>query len=181
MIRATYVFISLLLLTACNEVEIKVDTDKEPITKAVAVLQPLNGSDVTGVVYFNVNEELMEIIADVEGLPAGDHGFHIHEFGDLRINNNEIYVGGHFNPDSSRHGGPMGVERHAGDLGNIFASKEGIAHYKQEQLGLTINEKNSILGRAIVVHEAEDDFQTQPTGNAGKKIAVGIIGMANTE
>jgi Cu-Zn family superoxide dismutase len=182
MIRAAYILISLLLFTACNEVEIKVDSENKPmIKKAVAVLQPLNGSDVTGIVYFNMKEEVMEIIADVEGLPQGDHGFHIHEFGDLRINSNRIYVGGHFNPDSSAHGGPIGEERHAGDLGNIYASAEGMAHYKNDILGLTINGANSILGRSIVIHEFEDDFETQPAGNAGKKIAVGVIGIANTE
>ncbi len=178
MIRA--ILISLLLfVTACNEVEVKVDSQTEPIKKAVAVLQPLNGSGVEGIVYFNMNNDIMEIIADVEGLPAGDHGFHIHEFGDLRINSDEIYVGGHFNPDKSAHGGPSAAERHAGDLGNIFASGEGIAHYKQERFGLTINGNNAILGRSIVIHEQEDDLQTQPTGNAGKKIAVGVIGIAN--
>jgi Cu-Zn family superoxide dismutase len=182
MIRAAYILISLLLFIACNEVEIKVDSENEPmINKAVAVLQPLNGSDVTGIVYFNMKDEVMEIIADVEGLTQGSHGFHIHEFGDLRINNNKIYVGGHFNPDSSAHGGFAGKVRHAGDLGNIYALEEGIAHYKKDLFGLTVNGANSILGRSIVIHELEDDFETQPAGNAGKKIAVGVIGIANTE
>lgn len=182
MVRIGYILIAVFLLLSCSELELKVDSENKPeINKAVAVLQPLNGSEVTGIAYFNMKDEIMEIIADVEGLPPGNHGFHIHEFGDMRINGYEIYLGGHYNPDSSEHGGPVGEVRHAGDLGNLYPSADGDTYYKKELLGLTITGKNSILGRSIVIHELEDDFESQPSGNSGKKIAAGVIGIANTQ
>jgi superoxide dismutase, Cu-Zn family len=68
---------------------------------------------------------------------------------------------------------------HAGDLGNIDADDKGHAHVERSVAGLTIaGDRNPILGRAVIIHASEDDFTTQPTGNAGDRIGCGVIGIA---
>lgn len=168
-------------LTACKAPDNgSIKMKETEITKAVAVLQPLNGSSVHGVVYFNYLNGTTEVIADVKGLPPGDHGFHIHTYGDLREEDGSS-TDGHYNPTSMKHGGPATEERHIGDLGNIHALEDSTAQFKQDRYTFTINGENPILGRSIVIHAGEDDYTSQPSGNSGTKIAVGVIGIANTD
>ena len=171
--------ISTFLLTSCKNME---DNKKEvpSIDKAVAVLQPINGSNVSGVVYFKEEGGTVEVVADVKGLAPGEHGFHIHTYGDLREKDGSL-TDGHYNPTNTKHGGPTTEERHVGDLGNIHALDDSTAQFDQDRFAFTINGVNAILGRAVVIHAGKDDFTSQPSGNSGTKIAVGIIGIANTE
>ncbi|MBU2492622.1 MAG: superoxide dismutase family protein [Bacteroidetes bacterium] len=173
-------FVFSLLLAGCKNERMDYTKKTEIIDKAVAVLQPLNGSSVSGIVYFKEKGGTVEVIADVKGLTPGEHGFHIHTFGDLRANDGSL-TGGHFNPTNMKHGGPATEERHIGDLGNILALDDSTAQYVQDKIAFTINGTNSILGRSVVIHSGEDDFKTQPTGNSGTKIAAGIIGIQNYE
>jgi Cu-Zn family superoxide dismutase len=147
--------------------------------KAVAIIHPLNNSDVTGIVYFNQLKNGIEIIADIEGLEPGKHGFHIHEFGDLRKEDGTS-AGGHFNPEDKPHGAPDSDNRHVGDLGNIVAiPNESAAHYTRTDTTIAFTGKHSIIGRAVIIHQGEDDYVTQPTGNAGPRVGGGVIGIAN--
>ena len=148
------------------------------ISGAIAVIHPLNGSDVTGTVYFKKLPEGIEITADINGLTPGKHGFHVHEYGDLRAEDGSS-AGGHFNPFDEPHGGPTMQKRHVGDLGNIEAPEEGTAHYQMINNLISFSGESSIIGRSIIIHEGEDDFTTQPSGNSGKRIAGGVIGIAN--
>ena len=87
-------------------------------------------------------------------------------------------AGGHYNPAGHSHAGPETDRRHAGDLGNLVADASGAAHYELEVTGLTVaGEWNPVIGRAIVVHRDPDDLVSQPTGNAGPRIGVGVIGV----
>jgi len=97
-------------------------------TKAVAVLAPTTGSTVHGIVRFETVPGGVHITAQLEGLSAGDHGFHIHEFGDCSAADGTS-AGGHFNPTGASHAGPDAAERHVGDLGNITANAQGMATY----------------------------------------------------
>lgn len=149
----------------------------EDVTKAVAVLIPTQGSNVKGVVTFTKDGDNLKVTADLEGLTPGKHGLHIHQFGDLTSPDGKS-AGDHFNPTEQRHGGPTDVQHHMGDLGNIEAQSDGKAHLEMTLQGVSLTGPNSIIGRSVVVHEKEDDMMSQPAGNAGSRLAVGVIGIA---
>ena len=149
---------------------------QEP-TKAIAVLHSASGSNVTGTVTFTKSGEAVEIVADVSGLTPGKHGFHIHEFGDCSAPD-ATSAGGHFNPTKSPHAAHDATKRHIGDLGNIEADSAGKAHLKLSDKTMTMSGANSIIGRGVIVHEKADDLKTQPTGDAGGRLACGVIGVA---
>lgn len=144
------------------------------IKKAFCVLNPKSGSEVIGAVTFTEVEGGVRIIADVGGLKSGLHGFHIHEKGDCSAMDASS-AGGHFNPTSKKHGGPDSVDRHVGDLGNLDANQNGLAHYDRVDTVITLNGPQSIIGKSIVVHADEDDLKTDPSGNSGARIACGEI------
>jgi Cu-Zn family superoxide dismutase len=146
--------------------------------KAVAVIHPLNESGVTGIVYFNQVQNGIEIIANIDGLEPGKHGFHIHEYGDLRAGDGTS-AGGHFNPYDMPHGAPDASVRHAGDLGNIVAIADTTAYFKWVDTLISFTGESSVIGRAVIIHQDEDDFLTPPAGNAGRRIGAGVIGIAN--
>lgn len=153
------------------------EADTLTITRAVAVLQSAKGSNVSGIVTFEKADDGIKITAKVSGLKPGKHGFHIHEFGDLSAPD-FTSAGGHFSPLQNEHGAPTAQNRHEGDMGNIEADGSGNALLEWTDDRIAFHGNNSILGRAVVVHENPDDYTTQPTGNAGGRIAAGIIGIA---
>jgi Cu-Zn family superoxide dismutase len=152
-------------------------SDGGGITKAVAVLHATQGSNVTGTVYFSRTPKGTEVQADVMGLSPGKHGFHIHEFGDCTAPDGTS-AGGHFNPENQPHAGPDQAKRHVGDLGNIDADNSGNAHYDRTDTQLMFDGRDSIIGRGVIVHAGVDDLVSQPSGNAGPRIACGVIGVA---
>lgn len=151
------------------------------VTSAVCVISPTGeGGDVRGVVTFErVADEIVRVVADVSGLtPGARHGFHIHEFGDLRAPDASS-AGSHFAPAAGqRHGGPEQAHKHAGDLGNLVADDRGEAHLELTVHGLSLSEERPALGRAVIVHAQADDLRSQPTGNSGARIGAGVIGVA---
>ena len=149
---------------------------QEP-TKAIAVLHPTAGNNVTGSVTFTQSGETVKVVADITGLTPGKHGFHIHEFGDCSSSDGSS-AGGHFNPTHKQHGAPDASDRHAGDLGNIEADASGKALLEWSDKVMKLSGADSIVGHAVIVHEKEDDLKTQPTGNAGGRLACGVIGVA---
>ncbi|HTJ77630.1 MAG TPA: superoxide dismutase family protein [Rariglobus sp.] len=150
------------------------------IKAAVVVLQPTAGNDVHGVVRFTQVGDGVHVVADVTGLKPGEHGFHIHEYGDL-TSTDGTSTGGHFNPAHQHHGSPAAAEHHEGDLGNLKADVTGHATLDFVDASLALNGANSILGRGVIVHADADDLVSQPVGNAGKRVAAGVIGAAKGE
>ena len=146
-------------------------------TKAIAVLHPASGSNVAGTVTFTASGDNVKVVADITGLTPGKHGFHIHEFGDCSSSDGNS-AGGHFNPTHKQHGAPDASDRHAGDLGNIEADASGKAHLEWSDKVMKLSGADSIIGHAVIVHEKADDLKTQPTGNAGGRLACGVIGVA---
>lgn len=147
---------------------------------AIAVLaQNIHG--VEGIVKFKEERNGVRIKYNISGLSDGKHGFHIHQYGDLTDGCTSACS--HFNPFNKSHGGLHSKERHLGDLGNIISlhniSKGNMfaKHVTLESCG-----KTSILGRMIIVHEDPDDLgkggdiESTKTGNAGKRLACGVIG-----
>jgi superoxide dismutase, Cu-Zn family len=148
------------------------------IQKAICVLYPTQGSTVTGTVTFAKTDGGIKVTVDLQGFPgAGKHGFHIHEFGDCSSPDGNS-AGGHFNPAMMSHGAPTDKMRHEGDMGNVTADAAGKVHMEYIDPMLTFDGPNSIIGRSVIVHKNEDDMKTQPTGNAGPRVACGVIGVA---
>lgn len=153
---------------------------KMEITRAIAVLHPTEGSQVRGTITFTQVGKDIKVVADIEGLTPGNHGFHIHEFGDCSAKDGTS-AGGHFNPATMPHGGPADTQRHVGDLGNLEAGADGKAHLEWTDTKLSFTGNQSILGRGVIVHANADDLKTQPTGNAGGRLACGVIGVAKAQ
>jgi Cu-Zn family superoxide dismutase len=152
------------------------ETGGAKINKAVAVLYPTQGNHVSGTVHFSRTESGIKVQADITGLSAGKHGFHIHEFGSCTAPDGTS-AGGHFNPENQPHAGPDQAKRHVGDLGNIEADNSGNAHYERTDTQLAFDGHDSIIGRGVIVHAGEDDLVSQPSGNAGPRVACGVIGV----
>ncbi len=148
-------------------------------TQAIAVLQATKGNAVAGTVRFSQQGDgTLLIVAEVSGLSAnGTHAFHIHEFGDASAVDAES-AGGHYNPDGHDHGGPASEKHHAGDLGNLQADAQGAARLELTVRGVTVCGVNPVLGRSVIIHAKADDLSSQPSGNAGPRIAIGVIGVA---
>ena len=141
---------------------------------AVAVLSPGGNGQVRGTVTFTEETEGVRVTASVEGLTPGQHGFHIHEKGDCSTPDFSS-AGGHFNPLQTPHGSPTDPQHHVGDFGNLEANQQGTARYERVFSWLTFKGTNSLLGRAVIVHEKPDDLRSQPSGNAGARLACGVI------
>jgi Cu-Zn family superoxide dismutase len=143
-------------------------------SSAVAELNPTQGSSVRGKVSFVKIANGIRVVADVSGLTPGNHGFHIHEKGDCSAPDGSS-AGGHFNPYSMPHASMNADQRHVGDFGNIVADKSGNAHADFIDVRISFEGLASILGRGVIVHANPDDLVTQPAGNAGPRVACGVI------
>jgi len=130
---------------------------------------------VKGTVEFKETDDGVEVTANLEGLKKGDHGFHIHEKGDCSAPD-AASAGGHFNPSNHKHGAPDAAEHHEGDLGNLTADASGKATKTFTIKGITLGDgATSVVGKGFIIHEKADDMKTQPTGNAGARVACGVI------
>ncbi|KAM7536439.1 hypothetical protein Aperf_G00000082673 [Anoplocephala perfoliata] len=151
--------------------------------RAVCVMRGEEG--VKGTVHFAQVGDSVNIHAELEGLKPGKHGFHVHEFGDQT--NGCTSAGAHFNPREKKHGGPYAAERHVGDLGNVEADASGKAVLDITDEKISLSGKDSIIGRSMVVHADPDDLGlggrelSSTTGNAGARVACGVIGIAKSD
>lgn len=143
--------------------------------RAVCVIMPTEGNKTRGLLTLSAGDGFVQITGKIEGLEPGEHGFHIHEFGDLSSADGES-AGAHFNPDGHKHGGPDDKERHAGDLGNVNAKANGTADVTIKAKGVKLH---FIIGRSLVVHAKPDDLKTNPSGDSGARVGVGVIGVAS--
>ena len=156
-------------LSACSTVE-------TPQAQAIGKLQATSGSKVAGDVKFTQMANGRVVLnAVVSGLaPNSEHGFHIHEKGNCADNGNA--AGGHFNPKGGSHGKFDAAMHHMGDLPSLKADSNGVAKLNMESNDLTLLDgPGNIIGRGLIVHANPDDYVTQPTGNAGGRIACAVI------
>lgn len=151
----------------------------ESVHQLVSQLSPTQGNQATGTILFeSMDDGKVKITGKISGLtPNAKHAIHIHEYGDVRATNGTM-TGGHYNPENHDHALPEMEMRHAGDMGNLEADSEGVASLSLvvDNVSL-VGTKNPIIGRGVIVHAGEDDGG-QPTGNAGARIAQGVIGIA---
>ena len=153
---------------------------KSTASRATVHLAPASGSLVSGTLTLVPMGDGVHITGEVGGLKPGDmRGFHIHEKGDCSAADAST-AGGHFNPAAQAHGRSGHGAHHAGDTDNLVADATGVAHINAHVSGVTLGggAANDIVGRAVIVHAAADDYTTQPTGNAGARVACGVIKVA---
>lgn len=170
----------------CKNQNIKLFTRKKnKIMKCVAKIfsnKKIKNNKVKGIVLFEQIKDSLVIKYNIKNLNDGEHGFHVHRCGDIT---NDCDSGcEHFNPFNKNHGSLNSEDSHAGDLGNII-SKNNKAKGKivTKKISIIPSYKNSIIGRMIIVHKDRDDLglggdsESLKTGNAGKRMACGIIGI----
>ena len=145
---------------------------------ATAQLQPTKDSTVAGTISFTLVDGQLRASGDISGLkPDSEHGFHIHEKGDCSAPDGSS-AGGHFNPGSSEHGSISTAMHHGGDMPNIKADAQGNAHIDgpvASNVNVGVGDGFDIVGRGLIVHADPDDYKTQPTGNAGARLACAVI------
>jgi Cu-Zn family superoxide dismutase len=142
---------------------------------AVATLEPTAGNSTRGTVTFTQRGDIVRVNARVSGLkPNVEHGFHLHENGDCSSGDG-MSAGGHFNPAGKPHGS-QATEHHAGDIPNLRSDASGNASATYDLTGVSIGSgSDSIVGRGMIVHRDPDDYKSQPAGNAGPRLACGVV------
>lgn len=165
---ATAAAAATVLLAACQTMP------PEP-PRATAQLKPTQGNKTFGEATFEQVGDKVRVVVFVQGLkPGQEHGLHIHEAADC--SGDAMGAKGHFNPFGKPHGRYGSADRHAGDLPPLKANKAGRANVQVDSDLITVSPgPASIIGRGLVVHADPDDFKTQPHGNAGARIACGVI------
>jgi Cu-Zn family superoxide dismutase len=163
--------VALATLTACQGMNMPWNAPS-----ASANLQPTKGSKVSGKATFRQIGDKVRVSGQVDGLtPGREHGFHIHEAGDCSSGDG-MSAKGHFNPLGKPHGPPGSAERHAGDMPSLKADTNGRATFEADLDTITVTPgATSIIGRGLIVHADPDDYRTQPTGNAGARLACAVI------
>jgi Cu-Zn family superoxide dismutase len=168
-------------VTVNEEATETVNEDAEPAEMAVAELQ--NGeSQTVGTAELEQTDAGVLIRLEASELEPGTHGIHIHETGKCEAPDFES-AGGHFNPTDASHGADHEEGPHAGDLPNIEVGEDGAVQTEvtADQVTLKTGEQNSLLseaGTALVIHAKADDNTSQPAGDAGDRIACGVISEA---
>ena len=145
--------------------------------QAIANLASASGSLVSGRLTLVPMGNGVHITGEIGGLQANSsHGFHIHEKGDCSAADASS-AGGHFNPAATPHGRAGHGAHHAGDGDNLVADAQGVARVDAHFAGVSLGGAgaNDIAGRALIVHANADDYSSQPAGNAGARVACGII------
>jgi Cu-Zn family superoxide dismutase len=145
--------------------------------RATVKLAPTANQTARGEVTFTAVAGGVQVVGSFSGLVFGEHGFHVHEKGDCSAPDGAS-AGGHFNPGAKPHAARDAAARHVGDLGNLKADPYGLARVDFVDTGLSLTGPDSIIGKAVIIHEKADDFTTQPTGNAGARQACGVIEAA---
>lgn len=153
--------------------------DDIEVTRAIAILK---ADGVSGNVTFTREADgQIRIGGRIVGMKPGMYGFHVHEKGDL--SNGCASTLGHFNPNGNDHGHPHDENRHVGDLGNIEFDSTQTADLDFVDHLIKLNGRHNIIGRAVVLHSMADDYgrtdhpDSKKTGNAGGRVACGVIGI----
>lgn len=143
---------------------------------ASAQLQATRGNTTQGEVRFVQRGAKVQVSGEVRGLkPGAEHGFHVHDKGDCSSGDG-MSTGGHFNPAGHKHGSHGQGEHHVGDLPSLKADASGVARFSFESSSISVGGGgNDIVGRGLIVHRDPDDYTTQPTGNAGPRLACAVI------
>lgn len=165
-----YIAFSLLALLSCKSSTFSANM-------VVLALESKSNSAVTGTATFSEKNGEVTLTTKIIGLKQGEHGIHIHEKADCSAPD-AASAGGHWNPTFKRHGKWTDAEHHKGDIGNITANENGVATltFKTNEWCIGCGDATKdILGKSLIIHEKPDDFVSQPTGNAGARVACSAI------
>lgn len=182
---------SALILAGCSSTppDSRTDTAASAPTTAAATAAPqastvdqarvnlasASGSLVSGRLALMPMGEGVHVTGEVGGLaPGSTHAIHIHENGDCSAADASS-AGGHYSPDGQPHGKVGTPTHHAGDMNNVVANAQGVAQVDVHASRVTLGGSNSVLDRAVVVHAQPDDYTSQPSGDAGARVACGLI------
>lgn len=151
--------------------------DNSVEAKVTIVSDSGDTNGITGEITFAQEDKdsPIRISGTVRNLPAGGHGFHVHE--KKHTGTDCSTAGGHFNPENTSHGSLTAKIRHAGDFGSIYADASGVATFDFEtgsSGSSTLFGDNALYDKSVVIHASPDDFG-QPTGNAGGRLACGVL------
>ena len=137
---------------------------------------PTTGNSTSGTVRFVQSGDKVQVSGEIRGLkPGAEHGFHVHEKGDCSSGDG-MSAAGHFNPAGAPHGRHGAGTHHAGDLVTLRADGSGVARFSFESSAIRVGSGASdVVGRGLIVHRDPDDYTTQPTGNAGPRLACAVI------
>ena len=147
------------------------------VSPALAAGGALSGSDGSAKGNITVTAAPKGVVLRIEasGLTPGWHGVHFHEKGDCSSGDG-MSTGGHFNPTAKPHGAHGAAEHHTGDLPSLKADKYGVAAFSFVSKSISVGGPTTdIVGKGLIVHRDPDDYQTQPTGNAGPRLACAVI------
>ncbi|MBW3551406.1 MAG: superoxide dismutase family protein [Proteobacteria bacterium] len=144
---------------------------------ATVNLASASGSLVSGKLKLVPSPDGVRVAGEIGGLTANSsHGIHIHQNGDCSAADASS-AGGHFAPAGNPHGKVDAPTHHAGDMNNISANAEGVAQVEVHARNVTLGggAANDVAGRAVIVHAQPDDYTSQPSGDAGARVACGVI------
>lgn len=152
---------------------------KAPSPTASATIWAKSGAQVGGTALFTEEGGKVTVLVTLQNASPGEHGVHIHEFGDCSDPEAKS-AGGHYNPIGAPHGGPSAERHHPGDFGNILIGVDGRGELKLEVPADLISVKEgprSIIGKSVVIDADKDDLTPQTTGNAGGRVGCGTIAL----
>ena len=148
-------------------------------TRAIAEIASKSGSSVVGEAVFTANDDAVSLVIEIANVSPGPHAVHIHKTGDC-CSDDAKSAGGHWNPTNESHGKWGAPPFHSGDIGNIDVGPDGTGRLELTAEGrwsIGGSPETNVLGKAIIVHAGADDFKSQPSGNAGKRIGCGVIAL----
>jgi len=155
----------------------KSPTVNSTVNKLNIAFESKNNSGVTGTATFTEQDGSVTFTAKLSGLKPGMHAIHIHEKADCSAAD-AASAGGHWNPTFKKHGKWTDAEHHKGDIGNFTADANGngTVTLKTDEWCIGCGDATKdVLGKGLIVHDKPDDFTTQPTGNAGARVACSAI------
>ncbi len=163
-----------IVLAGCEQIEKVVSTSQSK--KASAIINPSSGSEVSGTATFTQTGQNVMVRIEVENVSPGEHGVHIHQYGDCSAPDGTS-AGGHWNPTNVAHGKWSEGEFHLGDIGNIMVGEDGTGSIElvTDLWEIGTGTDVDVVGKGIIVHTGPDDFVSQPSGNAGARIGCGVI------
>lgn len=167
-----YIALIIVIIISC-----KTNSNTNDSKKLAIVFESKSNTTTTGIATFIEKNGTVTFVAKIAGLKPGIHAIHIHEKSDCTASDGSS-AGGHWNPTFKKHGKWGDVEYHKGDIGNFIADEKG-----NGTITLTTTEwcigcgdaTKDILGKGLIVHAGADDFVTQPSGNAGARVACSAI------
>lgn len=177
LLATSAVLASAIALTACQTTPNKQDLPAEIQPALKAQIQTVDVSKAhLGKVYLRPVQGGVQVFGKLTGLnPGSTYAIHIHENGTCASKGKD--AGGHFNPLDKQHGHPSTPESHAGDLPNLTADANGVAsiNFIREDISVDPRVANTVYNRAFIIHAGADDYVSQPAGNAGDRMACGVI------